>query len=397
MTARDNPVDGPRRTRTVAGMPKTPRSAVVGRISIVSDNPYAGEAYRRTVTVQTNGRVSTLTECADRERTARTWDEDQPPNVADLAQRFVEALEHTSEARLLSAVVHGLLPQGDHLKDASLAIPDAVLDSALAFGSRIRYRIDIGKGLSKELRDRPEISWANDVQRPGAPAHQEFTAQLAEAAECDRAWLLESLRRSLTETGEWFDDLVAEFAPTSAKDEVAKTYAADRDAPRVIYWDDYAGGSFALVPEGWYEANISPLQRLATASTWGEARALAKPFWVECLLDSCTDDRADNGLETEDVLPFDVAHLKMDSSSLLDCMVVPWDLEALKEWFPEWDMDIIRTHCRTGGASPGGHIDVYTPQDVPALLAALEARGYQVEHRDFLSDLQSALAALATF
>lgn len=76
-------------------------------------------------------------------------------------------------------------------------------------------------------------------------------------------------------------------------------------------------------------------------------------------------------------------------------MVVPWDLESLYEWFPEEDLDLIRDTCELGGASPGSHIDVYSPKDeLGILLTALRSRGYNVVQRPFLQDLYRALDAL---
>lgn len=83
------------------------------------------------------------------------------------------------------------------------------------------------------------------------------------------------------------------------------------------------------------------------------------------------------------------------TSPHLDHMLAPWDLESLREWFPDEDMGIIEAHCRTGGASPGGHIDVYAPRDEQALLAALRSRGHNVVQRDFLSALDRALDGLS--
>jgi hypothetical protein len=54
-------------------------------------------------------------------------------------------------------------------------------------------------------------------------------------------------------------------------------------------------------------------------------------------------------------------------------------------------MDVIYEYCEVGGASPGGHIDTYTPRDIEALLTALRTRGYKVEHRGFLSELEEAI------
>jgi hypothetical protein len=158
-----------------------------------------------------------------------------------------------------------------------------------------------------------------------------------------------------------------------------------------IYWDSRNGGDFSLVPEGWDVENITPLRQVATATTWGEVKAVSKPDWLQLILESHIDGRVGAGDEISDATPFLVADLGMDAGSLLDYMVAPWDLESLLDWFPDEDMDVIEVNCRIGGASPGGHIDVYTPRDESALIAALRSRGYNVAQRGFLSDLEQAL------
>jgi hypothetical protein len=163
------------------------------------------------------------------------------------------------------------------------------------------------------------------------------------------------------------------------------------DRPSVIYWDDYDGGDFSLVQEGWEEENIAPIHALIKAVTWGEARSLTLPGWLERLVEGFGDDREE--APTDDA-PFHISDMGFDFGWLFECMVVPWDLEGLLDWFPEWDMDIIEEHCAVGGASPGGHIDTYTPRDTEALLTALRARGYQVEHREFLRKMEDALNLL---
>jgi hypothetical protein len=371
---------------SAASSTATRRSPVVARFEIVSDLPAAGEAYQRTVTVQRNGRVRSVVTCVGREETVQEWAADQPPTLEELADLLVSACYddyHESRIRLLSAVVHGLLPQGNHLWEATAGIPDAVLDASLGFGHRTTYRAEIQNALADALRGRPGTAWALQLQTDGTDAHEEFVGQINEASTGDPEWLRRSTEASASRTGTPFDDLVAE----AAYDEPA--------ASVTMYWDSLYAGTFSLVPEGWEAENVAPLHQVAAAATWGEVTAVEKPYWLERLLETHIEDRADEGIEITDATPFRAADLRMDSSGLLDHMLAPWDLESLREWFPDEDMGIIEAHCRTGVASPGGHIDVYAPRDEQALLAALRSRGHNVVQRDFLSALDRALDGLS--
>lgn len=382
---------------TIEGMTTKRRSPVVARFEMISNDPAAGEAYQHTVTVQKNGRVRSVVTCVGREETIQEWAADQPPTLEELADLLIAACHdnhHESRTRLLSAVVHGLLPQGNHLWEEAVEIPDAVLDASLGFGPRTTYRVELQKALVAVLRGKPSIAWGARIQSVGTDEREQFAQQLAAAVSADPEWLQRSLRASRRGEGTSYDHLVARAAPAAAKDHVATSEPLP-DAPVTIYWDDYAGGSFSLVPSGWVEENISPLREVAQAKTWGDVRKIGKPFWLERLVEDRESDREDEGLATEDETPFQGADLGMDMGSFLDCMVAPWDLESLADWFPLWDWDIIERHCRTGGASPGGHIDVYEPEDRAVLLAALRSRGYRVEHRDFLDDLERALSKIS--
>lgn len=190
----------------------TRRSPVVARFEVISDDPAAGEAYQHTVTVQKNGRVRSVVTCAGREETVQEWTADQPPTLEDLADLLVSACRdhyHESRIRLLSAVVHGLLPQGDHRREATAEIPDAVLDASLGFGHRTTYRAEIQKVLADALRGRPGTAWALRIQTAGTDEYDEFVGQIYEASTADPEWLDRSIEASASGTGTSFNELAA--------------------------------------------------------------------------------------------------------------------------------------------------------------------------------------------
>lgn len=192
-------------------MTTKPHPPVVARVEIISDNPNAGEAYQHTVVVHQNGRVRSVVKCVEQEATTQEWGADRPPTAKELAGLLITACRdeyHECRVRLLSAVVHGLLPQGGHLWDEAVEIPDAVLDAALGFGSRSTYRVELRRALADALRDEPEVSWALRIQEPGTKEHDEFVHQAQEASTGDASWLLRSKDASRRGTGTPFDDLV---------------------------------------------------------------------------------------------------------------------------------------------------------------------------------------------
>ena len=218
-TARDSATapSGEPTADMVATSPTTPvkRSPVVARFEIVSDLPAAGEAYQHTVTVQRNGRVRSVVTCVEREETVQEWAADQPPTLEELADLLVSACYddyHESRIRLLSAVVHGLLPQGNHLWEPTAEIPDAVLDASLGFGNRTTYRAEIQNALADALRGRPGTAWVLQLQTAGTDEYAEFVGQINEASAADSEWLRRSIKASASRTGTPFDDLVAEAA-----------------------------------------------------------------------------------------------------------------------------------------------------------------------------------------
>ncbi len=167
----------------------------------------------------------------------------------------------------------------------------------------------------------------------------------------------------------------------------------DIDRPSIIYCVNHWG--FSMAKANWVSEEVSPIRDLVNAVTWGEVLALTKPDWLERLVECVAEEAAEKGTKIVDETPFHVADLGItDEADVLDSMVVPWDAESLYEWFPHEDMDIIATHCRVSGASPGGNIDTYTPKDVQALLTDLRERGYTVNEKDFISDLFEGLSAL---
>jgi len=153
--------------------------------------------------------------CVEREETIQEWSSDEPPTLKELADLLVEACRdeyYEIRSRLLSAVVHGLLPQGDYLWPATAEIPDAVLDESLSFGPRTSYRAEIQKALVAELRVRPETAWAVWVQSDGTAEQVEFARQIAGAVSIDPEWLHRSEEASKSGKGTPFDDLVARNA-----------------------------------------------------------------------------------------------------------------------------------------------------------------------------------------
>jgi hypothetical protein len=184
-------------------------------LEIVSTDPDAGEACKHVVALAKNGRVRSVFNCVEREETIQEWSSDEPPTLKELADLLVEACRdeyYEIRSRLLSAVVHGLLPQGDYLWPATAEIPDAVLDESLSFGPRTSYRAEIQKALVAELRVRPETAWAVWVQSDGTAEQVEFARQIAGAVSIDPEWLHRSEEASKSGKGTPFDDLVARNA-----------------------------------------------------------------------------------------------------------------------------------------------------------------------------------------
>lgn len=368
------------------------RAAVAAKFSIVSHASEVGDRCEHSVAVDRAGRVRRVVSLPDTNIEVTVWGAASPPTTTDLATLLVTGCTHEGYdvcLRMLSLVAHGLLPLGDHLWKSE--IPDAVLDARLSFGSRTSYRAEIRKDVLVALRNHPSLFWAEQIQKPGTDENGEFVRQIADALELDPGWLVETLRTARDGSDVRFAEVVADRVPSAAKDRLAVEHP-DGDRPSVLYWDDFGGGDFSLVPEGWEEENIAPLHELTKASTWGQVRALDLPWWLERRVVDFGEDEEGDPPADED--PFAVTDLRLDFGEMIESMVVPWDFEILTEWFPEWDMDIIYRHCAVGGASPGGHIDTYTPRDTEALLAALRARGYKVEPRGFLGDLEDALYLL---
>ena len=187
------------------------RSPVVARFEIVSDDPAAGEAYKNTVTVQKSGRVLLVVECTEREETVQEWCSDHTPTLENLVDLLLKACRddyHKSRVRLLSAVVYGLLPQGNYLLKETSGIPDAILDASLGFGPRTTYRAEIQKTLLAALRSKPETAWALRISTKGTDEHDEFSRQLKEATTADPEWVQRVIKSAQGVSGTSFDDLV---------------------------------------------------------------------------------------------------------------------------------------------------------------------------------------------
>ncbi len=216
---------------TVLEVVLTKRPVVAARFEVISNLVDAGEAYRHTVTVDRSGRVRSVVVCTGREVDVTPWWGANDPTADDLAEALVDACgddHHESRLRLLSLVVHGLLPRGDHLW--KVAIPDAVLDGRLDFGPRTSYRAEIRKDVLAALRKHPALDWSKRIQTAGTEENSEFGAQIADALELDAEWLVETLRTARGGSGVRFVDLVAECAPSDAQDRPAGGQTAGLDA-----------------------------------------------------------------------------------------------------------------------------------------------------------------------
>jgi hypothetical protein len=376
---------------TVENMSRKKRSALAARFTVVSDNPAAGEAYHHTITVDRAGRVRSVVACTEREVEVTPWPKLDTPTADDLVEvlvKFCQDGHYESKLRLLSLVVHGLLPLGNNI--GKIEIPDALLDERLGFGSRASYHAEIRKDMLASLRKHPSLDWAGQVCTKGTKENREFTGQIIATLVLDPEWLIKSMRAARESEGSLFDNLVAEAAPPAARGRLAAEYP-DGMSRQTICWDVY-GSDFALVQEGWEERNITPIHDLAKATTWGEVRSLKLPWWLDQLVENIDSEREEES--PADTAPFHVTAMGFDFGWLFECLVVPWDLESLLEWFPDEDIDIIETHCLVGGASPGGHIDTYKPRAIDSLLDALRKRGYTVQSRSFLYELIHALETL---
>lgn len=367
------------------------RPAVAVRFEVISDEPAAGEAYHHTVTVDRSGRVRSVVVCVEREIEVTPWPKLDTPTTDDLAGALVKSCHsdhYESRLRLLSLVVHGLLPLGNHL--GKIEIPDALLDERLAFGPRSSYHAEIRKDVLESLRKHPSLDWAKQISVRGTKENAEFSNQITATLELDPEWIIESVLAARKAEGSLFDNLVAETADWSPQGRPASEYPNGMPG-QTILWDDYAG-NFALVREDWEDQNISPIHDLANATTWGEVRSLKLPWWLGRLLEDIDSEREEDPPAND--AQFHVSDLGFDFGWLFECLYAPWDLESLLEWFPDEDMDIIETHCLVGGASPGGHIDTYEPRDINSLLDALRKRGYTVQSRSFLHELIHAIESL---
>lgn len=219
--------------RTVTRMAAKRRSPIVAMFEIVSDLLEAGEAYRHVVEVAQSGRVRSVVDCGERVTTVDEWHGAEPPTVEDLTALLLGACRddyHASRVRLLSAVVHGLLPQGNHLGKEWVEIPDAVLDASLGFGPRTSYRAEIRRALVDVLKVNPKTAWAMQVQSAGTDEHAEFAQQIAESGRLDPVWLARSLQASRDGSGTPFGDLVTRAASSS-------TFLLDLRQPRAVAGD----------------------------------------------------------------------------------------------------------------------------------------------------------------
>jgi hypothetical protein len=207
---------------TVLGVVAAKRPAVAARFEVISNLVDAGEAYHHTVTVDRSGRVRSVVAYTGREIESTPWSGANDPTADDLAEALIGACRddhHESRLRLLSLVVHGLLPLGDHLW--KVEIPDAVLDGRLGFGPRTSYRADIRKDVLAALRKHPALDWSKRIQTEGTEEYSEFVAKTHEAHELDPEWLVETLRAARHRSGVRFVEVVADCAPSAAKDRLA--------------------------------------------------------------------------------------------------------------------------------------------------------------------------------
>ena len=81
-----------------------------------------------------------------------------------------------------------------------------------------------------------------------------------------------------------------------------------------MYWDSLYAGTFSLIPDGWEDENIAPLHHVAAGATWGEVKAVEKPYWLESLLETHIEDQPDEGNEITDATPFRAADLRSVST-----------------------------------------------------------------------------------
>jgi hypothetical protein len=218
--------------RTVAYMSDKRPPSVVARFEVVSRHPLDDrDDVTRLMTVDRSGQVRSTVRCAGEKHTAVTpWLEEHPPTALDLANALITSCsDDTDESsqwrlRLLSLVVHGLLPIGNHLEH--LVVPDSLVAPVFEAG-HTSYRVVIRKDVLLELRNRPELGWGLKIQTAGTLENDEFAAQLVAVLAADTEWLLRAMHDARSGRGPSLYDVVAASAPSSAKDQLAAEHPDD--------------------------------------------------------------------------------------------------------------------------------------------------------------------------
>lgn len=180
--------------------------------AILSDLPEAGEDYSHEVIVEQSGRTLTVVQCTWTETTEQAWTSRTVPRPSDLADLLVRACHddhHQLRIRVLSAVVHGLLPTGDYTEATTTSIPDSVFDDALGYGPLTTYRAAVSDAVLAALRTHEALAWGLRIQERGADERDELLQQLT--APENQTWLRETLARAGMTHSRPFDALIAQL------------------------------------------------------------------------------------------------------------------------------------------------------------------------------------------
>jgi hypothetical protein len=148
-----------------------------------------------------------------------------------------------------------------------------------------------------------------------------------------------------------------------------------------LLWDNDPNYGFIIEPADRMNQTLQTIDRLRTATTFGQLRGTQLPDWAKNLVDSQVEyHEVDLEEEVTDATPWpndDVIE------SLVDAVPLPWDASSVTKWL---DAGLFHQHATVSGASPAGNIDGYNVTNRDAFLAALEAAGHTTEHRPELAD-----------
>lgn len=150
----------------------------------------------------------------------------------------------------------------------------------------------------------------------------------------------------------------------------------------VVLWEENRDGGVVVELEEKRQENFRSFEALREAKTVGEIRRADLAPWarsvVEGHLENLAWDRDDDGEEepvVHDDEPWEYEDEVQDR--IMEVAPLPHDARVTAGWL---GADFLNEYASSGGASPGGNIDVYSVEDKDAFLAAIEKRGYTLKH-----------------